>query len=68
MKLKQCPFCGGEGILFTGISCNKSYARVHCDKCKTQTKEVFDQLNDGSFIVTAVELWNRRVGEEDENR
>lgn len=53
--------------MVTGVSCNRSYAKVYCDKCKAQTKDVFDQLNDGSFIVTAVELWNRRAGEQDGN-
>lgn len=67
MKLKACPFCGGEGILLTGVSCNRSYAKVYCDKCKAQTKDVTDQLNNGKFVETAVELWNRRAGEQDEN-
>lgn len=66
MKLKPCPFCGGEGMLSTGVSCNKSYAKVYCDKCKAGTKDVFDQLHNGKFVETAVEMWNRRTGESDE--
>lgn len=65
MKIKPCPFCGGEGRLFTGISCNCSYAKVYCDKCKTGTKEVFDKLHNGTFVETAVEMWNKRVGEQE---
>ena len=67
MKLKPCPFCGGEGKLFSGISCNRSYAKVYCDKCKAGTKEVFDQLNDGRFVETAVEIWNKRAVDSDGN-
>lgn len=66
MKIKPCPFCGGEGILYTGVSCNCSYAKVYCDKCKTGTKEVFDKLHNGTFVKTAVEMWNKRAGEQEE--
>ena len=40
--LKQCPFCGGEGKLLTGVSKDKPYARIYCDKCKAVTQGVED--------------------------
>lgn len=65
MNIKPCPFCGGEGILFTGVSCNCSYAKVYCDMCKAGTKEVFDKSHTGTFVETAVEMWNKRAGEQE---
>ena len=65
MKMKPCPFCGGEGILFTGISCNSSYAKVYCDECKAQIKEVPDKLHNGKFVETAADMWNKRAGEQE---
>ena len=58
--LKQCPFCGGEGKLLTGVSKDKPYARIYCDKCRAVTQGIEDSECDGSNIDKVVELWNTR--------
>ena len=52
MRLKPCPFCGGEAEFETygGTAC-----AVTCRKCRCGTPTV--SLNDGE---RAVEAWNRR--------
>lgn len=54
IKLKPCPFCGGEAE-FVGY---KSYWII-CVDC-TAESAVYDSK------AEAVEAWNRRVGQEDE--
>lgn len=55
LKLKPCPFCGGEAI--RGIAChvNEDYAfRVECRECKIVTP-FYDTEAD------AIKAWNRRA-------
>lgn len=55
MKLKRCPFCGGEAI--RGIACHvhEDYAfRVECRECKIVTPFYDTEAE-------AIEAWNRRA-------
>lgn len=49
VKLKPCPFCGGEAIAF-----NKGGWKVMCTKCTCQTGAF-------SFRKYAEDAWNTRV-------
>ena len=51
-KLKPCPFCGGEGVVY-GFS-DYDYRRVICKDCGGST-EYSDTRE------KAIEAWNRRV-------
>ena len=62
IKLRPCPFCGGEAALVGSFSC---YV-VRCTKCGAETIEV--EMNWGLYtpyyaiINEAAKLWNKRVG------
>ena len=52
MRIRPCPFCGGEGVLD-----GSSYYWVRCKKCKVETRGVATKAG-------AVEVWNKRVGDD----
>lgn len=58
MKLKPCPFCGGEAILaHDHVGLGASYIR--CGKCGLESVRFiksFDVASDDE----AIEYWNRR--------
>lgn len=65
IKLRPCPFCGGEAAL--DVSPIDYICQVRCIKCGAETREV---ENIGHYFTTyyanmieAVELWNKRAGE-----
>lgn len=65
IKLKPCPFCGGEAKVQTGVSQNMLYgdrpnAAVVCKKCGCGTGKKQDIYYDGSVINEAIREWNRR--------
>lgn len=53
IKLKPCPFCGGEAVIFYP---DCTFPRVACKKCKT-TSNRYDSIQE------AVDEWNRRSEE-----
>lgn len=59
LKLKPCPFCGGEAYLLNMANC---MVYVKCKSCKAETGGVHIEAgycaND-----KAVEVWNRRAEE-----
>ena len=62
IKLKPCPFCGGEPVLKRdriGIYC------VQCTNCKCMTTFQFD-FGEGEEVSKrkAADVWNRRVVDE----
>ena len=58
IELKPCPFCGGEAELVDyGVS--GAYEVVQCSDCWVRTR-LFDK---SIKIKSAVDAWNRRVGE-----
>ena len=52
-KLKPCPFCGNEAVLFTG---GEHLAYVGCVKCGAKLPACFGENKEAE----AVEAWNRR--------
>lgn len=63
IKLKPCPFCGGEAVFkrdrIAGIYC------VKCTNCKCMTTFQFD-FGDGEEVSKkkAADIWNRRADNE----
>lgn len=72
VKLKPCPFCGGEAELKKlGVICDEGYAVV-CKKCKARTKLTFIEkpgkdveLDSFSRIAKEklIRQWNVRAGD-----
>lgn len=60
IKLKPCPFCGGDAEMQQGKYQGLSTFYVSCLGCGAQT----DLEYAGEF---AAELWNGRVGDEGDN-
>lgn len=74
VKLKPCPFCGGEARFRGGNSISPSYCDgavvdvewdyspvyVECRSCRASTVE-FDSDNDDQNYADAGKAWNRRV-------
>ena len=64
-NLKPCPFCGGEATLCSVVSMQHEICYVvkcddlNCIMCAGGTLR--------KTISQAIEAWNRRDGEEDEN-
>lgn len=54
MKLKPCPFCGGEADLYF-LSYDRRYF-VICEKCDFKTAEFWTEKE-------AVDAWNKRADE-----
>ncbi len=67
IKLKPCPFCGGEAKIKTTVDTNRLpiyiTAYIRCEECGAYTKDVDDINRDGMNIFTVIEAWNRRVTE-----
>lgn len=66
-KLKPCPFCGGEAVLYHQSSkyTDKDGNYVHCIKCGARTK-LFECFNGTGKTHTdtkkeAVEAWQKRA-------
>lgn len=59
IKLKPCPFCGGEAEIKRYVGFGFEQAYVECANCETRTKMIDPSLkycaND-----KAAELWNKR--------
>lgn len=71
IKLKPCPFCGGEAELYSMkrdkrkvLGIYHMIATIKCKRCPAKI-EVAGQDNDRAF-KNAAELWNRRAGEQNE--
>ena len=81
IKLKPCPFCGGEAVF--AVRSNKSSHHdvgfdftILCSGCQTRLPAEYSltaELDAQGYIITtsdgrkaAAEAWNRREGEQDE--
>lgn len=65
--LMPCPFCGGEGQLYTFVSDGVpkySVANVYCKNCFAKTASFEDSEHNGKYFFKAIEAWNRRVKDE----
>ena len=64
IKLKPCPFCGSEAVLFADNG-----VRVICSSCGTQTARSSDYIMrgapTGNAIYRVVKRWNRRQSDND---
>ncbi len=74
IKLRRCPFCGGEARFGGGNSIRPSYCNgeivgvewdyspvyVECKSCRASTVE-FDSDNDDQNYEDAGKAWNRRA-------
>lgn len=67
MKLKPCPFCGGEAEIYAGDG-----VFVICKKCSCRTRSIDDRYSRsrtiGGAIDAVIKRWNRREGAVDEGR
>lgn len=66
IKLKPCPFCGGEA--YTRVSFDKgafSYASVECKKCGAvpYVHQVYFGISKEEAVKGVSESWNRRIYE-----
>lgn len=65
-RLKPCPFCGGEAAVRTSTTHtipNHANALCYCKECLSTGPIFADYDNDGSFIIKAVNAWNRRAND-----
>lgn len=61
LRLRECPFCGGEAILGTW---RDEYRRlnpsaVHCSVCHVETR-IYERKKE------AIKAWNKRVGDKND--
>ena len=74
MEIKDCPFCGGRGHIDVAHGSNKQYINdrkeltatpmlyhVFCGNCLAKSMD-YEKADD------AIVAWNRRRGDEEENR
>lgn len=64
IKLKPCPFCGGEAVLFADDG-----VRVMCAECSASTRIERDTITmfdiSGNAVKTVIRVWNERVDAND---
>lgn len=56
IKLKKCPFCGGEGKIVV----YESGVKVVCYNCLIQTPSYTDSTTYGRAVELAIAKWNNR--------
>lgn len=64
INLKRCPFCGSQAELYFP---DRGGVSVRCRKCLNGTSIHTDSTSESNALLSAVENWNRRCPEEDEN-
>lgn len=62
IKLKLCPFCGGEAKIKINAGHGYEQAYVECTNCAVRTKMI-DQSLKYCANDKAAELWNKREEE-----
>lgn len=67
MKLKNCPFCGGEADLsqkmFVSGDGSKTYVKCKTCGATSQTHIAYDMDDDKKALEAAADTWNRRTAE-----
>jgi len=66
IDLKPCPFCGCDAQLDHDQVGFNLYSKVRCVNCHCSTKK-FGISTKVSSDELAIEAWNKRVGDSDEN-
>lgn len=61
IKLKSCPFCGGEAEFKVISNFGAKMVTVHCNGCNTESDNVQESV-DYCAKQVAAEKWNRRDG------
>lgn len=64
MKLKTCPFCGGEAELCQQRQIGKPDFGFYTVACKTCDCPMYSGASSYPTEYDAVTAWNRRAGEE----
>lgn len=59
MKLKPCPFCGGEAFMESWIARKGFEANVHCNSCSAMVYTITYDFEEQAE-KNAIEQWNRR--------
>lgn len=63
IKLKPCPFCGGEAICH-----EKNIPKIQCSKCRAKIDGARFRMFPRNYTYYLASLWNRRQpNEEPEN-
>lgn len=62
IKLKSCPFCGGEGKLIAS-GFNECYSLVKCEQCGAESG-MFRISKEYCSDEKAAEAWNRRTDDD----
>jgi Lar family restriction alleviation protein len=64
-KLKPCPFCGGDAVLYNQSSkyTDRNSYLVNCSNCSCRTREFayYEIKARRETEQKAIEAWNRRV-------
>ena len=65
MKLRNCPFCGGETVLVPLSACSGQIACV--GDCHFESAKYWDNMlheEEKKWFEKAAEAWNRRVSDD----
>lgn len=63
MEIKKCPFCGGEvKCVIAGGFMGDDIAMIVCNDCGMLLSNKYNKRETKKFII---ELWNRRVDDEE---
>ena len=62
MKLKPCPFCGGEATTSHGVDDDtlEQFFFVSCEYCGSRTRKFHRYRYGEEYERKAIEAWNRR--------
>lgn len=62
MKIKECPFCGGEArIAKTELTTHSLLVWVKCICCHHHTASIKTASHEEQAIQESIERWNRRA-------
>lgn len=63
IKLKPCPFCGGEAMIMHYAKSSTEFSQVRCKRCGAETPAEAKSFSYSSDEYAA-ENWNRRANNE----
>jgi len=65
LGFRPCPFCGSTPLLSTHRYFNDWHAWICCNNCRVETRECVDEILTDA-VAAVINIWNRRVGDKDE--